>query len=96
MDKRSFLKQQEGSGLLVPTILHSVSLADELSEERLKESYEFHIPKESPGLPQPALEDTSTRDGTPGGPPDLNSLEAWAIWPQRSLSSKGWEPTDIK
>lgn len=35
MDKRSFLKQQEGSGLLVPTILHSVSLADELSEERL-------------------------------------------------------------
>lgn len=66
--------------------------ADEPSEERLKESsYEFRIPKESPTPALPASEDTSTREGTAGGPPDLNSLGVWAIWPPRSLSSKGWE-----
>lgn len=67
MDKKGFLKQQEGSGLLVPTTLHATSPKDELLEECLKESYEFHIPKESPALPQPALEDIMTRDSTPGG-----------------------------
>lgn len=78
MDKRGFLKQQQGSGLLVPTVLHPVTLVDELSEERLKESHEFRIPEESPAVPQPALEDTSTRGGTPGGPLNLNSLGACA------------------
>lgn len=63
MDKRSFLKQQEGSGLLVLL----TSLTDELLEERLKESYKFHIPKGSPALPRLALEDVLIRDGTPEG-----------------------------
>lgn len=76
MDKRSFLKQQEGSGFLVPL----TSLADELPEERLKESYKFHIPKGSPALPRLALEDALIGDGTPGwggarsvSPTDLKS-----------------------
>lgn len=62
MDKRSFLKQ-ESSGLLIPL----TSLADELPEERLKESYKLHILKGSPALPRLTLEDALIGDGTSGG-----------------------------